>query len=263
MEIVIEYVFLQNLFIDLMIFKTTELVLKIKGRHFFLVSIMASLFALILPIFNLAGYASFFIKILFGILLTNLCFKFSSFLSFIKIYLVFLFSTFIYGGVASFITQTFGEVTMFILLAGVAMAYFIVRYIIKFLSRRKVVQNFCYDVELEIDGKSLSCKGFLDTGNFLIDPLTSRPVSIIGLKLFSKLFGESGALELLTKKVDVKKFKLGHYIHLDTVGKGDKVLAFEIDKMVVMGKEIIDRPMLALAYKNFQSYEMILNSSFV
>ena len=35
MEIVIEYVLIENLFIDLMIFKTTALVLKIKGRYFF------------------------------------------------------------------------------------------------------------------------------------------------------------------------------------------------------------------------------------
>ena len=47
MEIVIEYVLIQNLFIDLMIFKTTALVLKIKGRYLFLVSLFASVFALI------------------------------------------------------------------------------------------------------------------------------------------------------------------------------------------------------------------------
>ena len=69
-------------------------------------------------------------------------------------------------------------------------------------------------------------------------------------------------LDLLTKKVDVSKFKLGHYIQLDTVGKGGKVLAFEIDKMFVQGKEVVDCPILALSLKNFSSYEMILNSSF-
>ncbi len=262
MEIVIEYVLIENLFIDLMIFKTTALVLKIKGRFYFLVSLFASVFALLLPIFHLGSIPSFFVKILFGILLTNLCFKFSTFRSFIKVFLVFIFSTFLYGGVASFITQTFGEVAVLVLLGGVTISYFVTKYIIKFLSKRKLVQNFCYDVELEVGGKRLGCKGFLDTGNLLVDPLTSRPVSIIGLKLFGKIFGEDDMLDLLTKKVDVSKFKLGHYIQLDTVGKGGKVLAFEIDKMLVQGKEVVDCPILALSLKNFSSYEMILNSSF-
>lgn len=263
MEIVIEYVLIENLFIDLMIFKTTALVLKIKGRYFFLVSLFASVFALILPIFHLGSVSSFFVKILFGVLLVNLSFKFSTFRSFLKVFLVFIFSTFLYGGVASFITQTFGEVAVLVLLGGVTLSYFVTKYIVKFLSRRKQVQNFCYDVELEVSGRRLNCKGFLDTGNLLRDPLTSRPVSIIGLKLFTQIFGEDSMLELLTKKVDVSKFKLGHYISLDTVGKSDKVLAFEIDKMFVEGREVADCPILALSFKDFPSYEMILNSTFV
>ena len=263
MEIIIEYVLIQNILIDMMIFKTTAAILKIKGRFFFLISVFASVFALILPLFHINGAPAFLIKICFGVLLVNLAFKFSSFKSLIKIFLVFLLTTFLYGGVASFITQTFGEVTTLIILAVVTISYFVVRYLIKFLSKRKAVQNLCYDVELEVEGKRVRCRGFLDTGNFLVDPLTNRPVSIIDLSLFSKIFGQEKTIELLTKKVDVSKFASGHFIKIGTVGKGDKVLAFEIDRMLLSGKEIVDKPMLALSYKNFSSYEMILNSSFV
>ncbi len=263
MEIVVEYVLLENVLIDLMIFKTTSMVLKIKGRFLFLISLFASVVALILPIFHLGKLPLFFIKILLGILLANMAFKFSSFRSFIKVFLVFLFSTFLYGGVVAFIQQSFGEIATLIILGVVILTYFILKYLIKFLNKRKAVQNLCYDVELEVEGKRVRCKGFLDTGNLLIDPLTNRPVSIIDLNLFSKIFGQEKTIELLTKKVDVSKFTFGHFIHLDTVGKGDKVLTFEIDRMSVSGKEVVDKPMLALTYKNFSSYEMILNSSFV
>ena len=69
-------------------------------------------------------------------------------------------------------------------------------------------------------------------------------------------------MKLLTKNVDVKNFKLGHYISLDTVTKSEDVLAFEIDKISIDGKEN-EKAILALCLKNFPSYEMILNGAYV
>ena len=187
MEIVVEYVLLQNLFIDLFIFKTTEKILKIKGRFFFLISLFASVFALILPLFHISGAWSMVLKAFFGILLCSLAFKFEKISSFLKIYVVFMFVTFLYGGVATFFVQSVGQIHTLIMLGIIFVAYLIMQYAVKFVNKRKNVENCCTEVILKNGEKELNCKGFLDTGNLLVDPLTNRPICIIGWKLFSHL----------------------------------------------------------------------------
>lgn len=263
MEIVLEYVFLQNLFIDYLIFRTTEGILKIKGCHIVLISMFASIISLILPIFYLPKFAEFIIKIFLGILLVSLAFKFKSFLSFLKIFLTFLFSTFLYGGVCACFVETFGSLSTILILAIVVSAYLIFKWLLKYINKRKNIENFCYDCILKNGKKTLNCKGFLDTGNMLVDPLTQKPVCIVGLKLFKELGYDLELKDILTQNFNLKDFTLGHYIFLDTVGSGGKVLAFEIDELCVKGKEEFEKPMLALCLKNFPNYEIILNNCFV
>ena len=262
MEIVVEYVFLQNLFIDYLIFKTTAGILRTKGKYFFLVSIFASIFAVVLPLFYLPKIFEFILKIFLGVLLVCLTFKFNKFLSFLKIYVTFLFATFLYGGVCACFVETFGQLHTLIILAIVAVTYCIFEWLLKYINKRKTIENFCYDVLLENGDKVLNCKGFLDTGNMLVDPLTKKPVCLVGLKLFEELGFEIDFKDLLTKNFDLKKLSLGHYICLDTVGQGNKVLAFEVDKISVKGKEEVKKPMLAVCLKNFSNYEIILNNCF-
>lgn len=259
MEIVVEYVLLQNLFIDLFIFKTTEKILKIKGRFFFLISLFASVFALILPLFHISGAWSMVLKAFFGILLCSLAFKFEKISSFLKIYVVFMFVTFLYGGVATFFVQSVGQIHTLIMLGIIFVAYLIMQYAVKFVNKRKNVENCCTEVILKNGEKELNCKGFLDTGNLLVDPLTNRPICIISWKLFSHLETGVDLEDVLRKKVE--KLPLAHYVMLDTVGKKSKVLAFEIDKLKAHGKEV-EKPILALCFKNFPNYEIILHSSF-
>lgn len=262
MEIVVEYVFLQNLFIDYLIFKTTAGILRTKGKYFFLVSIFASIFAVVLPLFYLPKIFEFILKIFLGVLLVCLTFKFNKFLSFLKIYVTFLFATFLYGGVCACFVETFGQLHTLIILAIVVATYCIFEWLLKYINKRKTIENFCYDVLLENGDKVLNCKGFLDTGNMLVDPLTKKPVCLVGLKLFEELGFEIDFKDLLTKNFDLKKLSLGHYICLDTVGQGNKVLAFEVDKILVKGKEEVKKPMLAVCLKNFSNYEIILNNCF-
>ena len=259
MEIVVEYVLLQNLFIDLFIFKTTEKILKIKGRFFFLISLFASIFAIIFPLFHVSGVWSIVLKAFFGILLCTLAFKFKKFSSFLKIYIVFMFVTFLYGGVATFFVQSVGQIHTLIMLGIIFVTYLIMQFAVKFVNKRKNVENCCTEVILKNGEKEFNCKGFLDTGNLLVDPLTQRPICIIGWKLFSHLETGVDLEDVLRKNVD--KLPLAHYVMLDTVGRKSKVLAFEIDKLKAHGKEV-EKPILALCFKNFPNYEIILHSSF-
>lgn len=260
MEIVVEYVLIQNFIIDFLIFKTTSLILRVKCHFITLASLLGAIVALILPIFNLDTVAEFFVKLFLAVVLVSLTFSYSKLSSFLKIYLTFFFCTFLYGGVCAFFVQSFGQLHTLIILGIVFVAYFIFRYLYKFINKRKEIENFCFEVKLENDGKECSCKGFLDTGNLLSDPLTNRPVSLISYKLFKQLFNIE-LDDILLNKIDMKNLKYAHYISLGTLSSSSKVLAFEIDKIMVGEKET-ERPMLALCLKNFKSYEMILHNSF-
>ncbi len=260
MEIVVEYVLLQNFIIDFLIFKTTAKVLKIKCRFIFLASILGSFVALVLPIFNLSTYAEFILKILLAIVLVSITFSYSKFLTFLKIYFTFFFCTFLYGGVSYFFIQAFGQLHTLIVLIIVIITYLIFNFLLRSINRRKAIENFCFEVKLENEGKEWSFKGFLDTGNLLFDPVTQRPVSLVSYKVFQKLFDVDLA-EILANKFDKSDIKLAHFIPLGTVTNSGKVLAFEIDKIVVGDKEV-EKPILALCLKNFKNYEMILNNSF-
>lgn len=260
MEIVIEYTLLQNFIIDFLIFKTTSLVLRAKCRFVFLASILGAVVALIIPIFNLSGVAEFFLKLFLAVILVSLTFPYSKFSSFIKIYLCFFFCTFLYGGICAFFVQSFGQLHALLFLVIVIVTYLIFKYLFRFINKRKEIENFCFEVKLENEGKKCACKGFLDTGNLLSDPLTNRPVSLISYKLFNKLFNVELS-DILTNNLDTKNLKFAHYINLGTVSSSGKVLAFEIDKIVI-GDKALEKPILALCLKNFKSYEMILNSSF-
>ena len=262
MEIVIEYVFLQNFFIDLMILKTTEKILHEKGRLFVVMSIIAASFAVTLPLFYLQTVFELILKLFFAVFIVSLTFDFKKFSTFLKIYLVFMFVTFLYGGVNYFFVQAFGDLNSLLVLAIVTITYFLFNWVYRYVNKRKNIEKFCFDVVLKKDENIVRCKGFLDTGNMAIDPLTKRPVCIIGLKLFEELFCDIDFKDIVLGNIDLGKLKLGHYISVGTVGSQDKMLTFQIDGIMVDGKDEIEKPMLGLSLKNYSMYDMILHNSF-
>ena len=260
MEIVVEYVLLQNFIIDFLILKTTALIIKVKARFVFLNSMFASIIALLLPLFHLTQIAEFVLKIFLAILLVSISFPYHKFSSFLKIYLTFFFSTFIYGGVASFFVQTFGQLHTLVILSIVFLTYLLFVNLWRYLSKRKQIENFCFEVKLKDGERECECVGFLDTGNLLSDPLTNRPVNLVSYTLFQKLFNID-IKDVVSSNIDKKSLKFAHYINLGTVTSGGRVLAFQIDKLTIGDKEV-EKPILALCLKNFSNYEMILNQSF-
>ena len=262
MEIVIEYVFLQNFFIDLMILKATEKILHNKGKHFVVLSIIAAAFAVIMPLFYLQTVFELILKLFFAAFIVSLTFNYKKLTTFLKIYLVFMFVTFLFGGVNYFFVQAFGNLNSLIVLGIVTSTYFLFNWVYRYVNIRKNIEKFCYDVVLKKDENLIKCKGFLDTGNLAFDPLTHRPVCIIGLKLFEELFCDISFKDILLGKIDLSKLKLGHYITLGTVEGQGKMLTFQIDGLKIDGKDEIEKPMLGLSLKNYAAYDMILHNSF-
>ena len=99
-------------------------------------------------------------------------------------------------------------------------------------------------------------KGFLDTGNHLIDPVSKKPVSVITLE----------AWKHLAETIEPPSFRL---IPFKTVGNPEGLIeVVQIDYMVILqGKnsQIIEKPMLAITKQPFTGifhYSILLHSDF-
>lgn len=247
----IEYVFIENFIINYFILTCTSLLVKEKIRFCWLISLFGSGIALILPLFNLAMWASLLIKIFSGVLLISLAFKFKNIKKFMLIYGVFVIFTFVFGGGVLAVQELLGQISMLIIISTCFVVYLMLMGIIKIINKRKVVDNFRTKVRI-IDGeKSVEECGYLDSGNLLYDPVSSKPIALITHEVFSKLYG-GDFISMFLKKVDEKKLKYGHYISVNSAVKGGKMLVFMVDKIFV-GEENreFDNVFLGLSFSGF------------
>ncbi len=251
MKIVVEYVLLENLLINLIILKTTSLLLKERSRLCLLSAFFGGCVTVAMPAMMLSKLGYVLIEIGLSMIVICISFKFKTLKKFLGIFLTYFITTLIYGGACYYFENLFGFTSLLIVLLVVVCVFVIMKVFIKLLHRRRNIENFCFDVEIEIDGKKTKWKGFLDSGNLLHDPITNKPVSLINYKVFSSLFKEIKIEDVLFKSERLKKLKSAHYISFNTLGGGDKILVFQVDSLCVAGKHL-QKATLGLSFKNFK-----------
>ena len=163
--------------------------------------------------------------------------------------------TFVLGGILQLLGQWTKESTGQVILSAVMLI--VVFGILEKIFRIYKRQNDCMrDVVLYWKGRTCHIKGFADTGNHLIEPLSKKPVSIITFEIWHKFFKE-------------EEMHLYQWIPYKTVGKSDGVLqGIQIDYMVInCGKDsqIITQPMIAVTKQPFTGifqYSILLHSDY-
>lgn len=264
MEIVVEYVLLENFLINIIVLKSVALLLNEKGHLFWLSALIASCVNLALPILYVSVFGSFLLQFGMAFVIICLSFNFKTIKKFAQICLCYFLVNFIYGGACFVFEQMFGIKNLLVVLLIMAATYLIFKILFKKLWRKKDINNFCYDVEIEIAGKKCKGKAFLDSGNLLFDPLTKRPVSLINFKVFSSLFSDIDLEDVLRKADKLKKINLAHYISMGTLSNDGKILVFEADKICVKG-QVLEKPILGLSLSNFNAAfgtDIILHNTF-
>ncbi|MBP3431243.1 MAG: sigma-E processing peptidase SpoIIGA [Clostridia bacterium] len=264
MEIVIEYVLLENFLINLIVLKTVALVLGVRGRLFPLSAFLGACLTVVTPLLGLTSVGNLLCQI--GLLMVEICisFRFSKFKRFCLIFACHFAVACLYGGACFFFEGLFGISSLLIVLAVVIVAFLILRFVLKKCRRKKYIDNFCFDVELEDKGRLSKWKAFLDSGNLLFDPVTQSPVTLISFKVFSALFEEIGLEDVLRKSDKVRGLRFAHYIAFSTLNANDKILVFQVDRLRV-GKKVLEKPTLGLCFKNFNDAfgsDIILHNNF-
>ncbi len=64
-------------------------------------------------------------------------------------------------------------------LLGCALTWIIFSFFAEFIKGKLIRERTFADVEINMEGRAVTMKGMVDTGNFLTDPLTGKPVMII------------------------------------------------------------------------------------
>lgn len=264
MEIVIEYVLIENALINFIVLKTVSLLTKEKGRFFVLTACLGGVLAVVMPLLYLSPIGYVLMGVGVAILSVCLSFKFSNLKKFLQLFLSFFVTLFLYGGACYFFENAFGISSLLIVLAVVCVVFATVLFLVKKFNRKKSIENFCFDVQIVIGERSCACKGFLDSGNLFFDPVTEKPVTLVNLKVFEKLFVDIKICDILMRSEKLKTLKFAHFVSFNTLGKGDKILVFQVDKMVVE-KRVFEKALLGLSLKDFENTfgtDIILHNNF-
>ena len=273
MEVYIENVILDNLIINFMILYITISLLKIdiKFRKLLMISIFATVYAIIIPLINISFLLNFLIKLCVGANIVFLIKKYKQFYEFIITYLVFISSTFLMGGLCYFIINLTGsfdttgtilvyvsKIPMGAILLFICLYTYIVLSLIKMFNKQKKLNNYIYNLTLVLQDSKIKCKGFLDSGNTLVDDINGYPIIIVNRKIIEKLI-QNLNFEAL------KNFKTRSMKIIGALNKESEVKIFTIDKLLIE-KDGIDIEIknfyIAVTDNKFESeapYEALLN----
>lgn len=257
-------VFILNFLINLIISKTTSFFLKENGESFLLSAFFAaeiSVYKMLVPISKIGEIIC---QVGLIVVYVCICFDFAGIKKFLQTYFCYFLSMLVYGGL-DYLMIYFINGNSMVLICLTALAVFCaISVVLKLSHRRKSINDFCFQTKLKMGEKCVECKAFLDTGNFLFDPITNKPVSIVNIKILKGLFADFSLEEFLLKKDGCLSLNNAHYIPFKTLNGNNRVLVFEIDQMSFNNKTL-KNVMLGVTLNEFNSSfgsDIILHNNF-
>ena len=248
MEIIIEYVLLDNFLIDALL-----LSLALKTLHqpiskwgIILASAFGAGFAVVSPLMNVAGVLAIFLKFLIAFVMSFIvCFSFKRIL---PRFLLFTLYTFAFGGglIAIF---TFMGIQVYdamyigyvstLPLGTILVSIFIFCAIcfrlIRYLSNRKTWEN-SVSIGIEILGKTKIVRGFVDTGNTLKNR-EGKSIVVLPERELKFWFDTHTRMALLIGKTNGLGLKNVDTITVNSLGGNYKMLVFDAE-IIIDGSKV-------------------------
>lgn len=207
LEINVDILFLINFIMDLIILKILKKILKQKCTWVRLMcaSGVGALFTCIIAIFySIPNFIKFILMyIIVSMIMVMIAFSYKDLINIMKgVFLLFAVTYFLGGILNSLYYYTnlgfyFNELIharlysnrsiKYFVTAGIV-SYIIVKVYLYFFINIRSNQKSIYQTELIYNGKQLSLKGFLDTGNSLREPLSNKPVIIGEYDVMKEIF---------------------------------------------------------------------------
>ena len=271
MELYIEYVILDNILLDWYILSMLKWTLGLKVRYkrialFLLISIV---FALLLPyVYSYIPRLLLLYKIATFAIMTIAIKKYKNVGEYLTYLLVAIIFSSMIAGLCYAIVSSIGirtinnaififnsELPMGIMIGIIYTLIGIIRKTIIYIYHNVKKQKYIYNVELVDNGKKINLVGYYDSGNCI--KYCDAGVSIISFDAFQKLYSDVNIIDII-KGENTSKLKNAHYIEINTITGKNKYMLCVIDAMKINNK-IIYNPKLAIAYKNFNNFDVILH----
>ncbi|MBC2399178.1 sigma-E processing peptidase SpoIIGA [Clostridium tetanomorphum] len=187
--------FIVNKFLLIITSQTVRRNSKTKGIYTSLAAFIGSFYVLTIIIDRLKCFNNIFMKLVVAIFMILISFRQKNLLFNIKASIIFVFYSMLLAGICVFIefsksdSLNGGVIYNFSykrLMLSIMIIYILINKIILFIKDRKEICNFIYEVDIVLKDSKKSVKAFLDTGNELIEPITSLPVIVVEKDLFDE-----------------------------------------------------------------------------
>ncbi|MGG5462385.1 sigma-E processing peptidase SpoIIGA [Clostridium sp. B9] len=191
MTVYIDIVILENFLINFFLLYLTLQTLKerIIYKRIILAAFLGAIYTLLVFVPNLNILTSLPFKLLFSLGMISIILEKRDIKSIIKSFISFLVITFAFSGVClmfalaeneydildSFIISDYSTKAV---IFSLIISYVLVSGVMNYFKNRAIINNFIYDLDVCIDSEVISLRGFLDTGNGLVEPATALPVII-------------------------------------------------------------------------------------
>ena len=173
--------------------------------------------------------------------------------------------TFIFGGAVCAVENFYGQLPIAVIAGVGSIIYFMIKFLISLKRKEDVFDGFLHDIKIIDHDVTLNEKAFLDSGNMLYDPITNKPVILISYEVFSKIYNIPKSA-IISKTFNECSIKNGHYIKINSIGNGTRILVFSVDEIFVDEKKYFKDVMIGLSFSGFErsfGRGVLLHSEFV
>jgi stage II sporulation protein GA (sporulation sigma-E factor processing peptidase) len=200
-----DVIFLENLIMNYLILWSTARLTRYSYSKVKLViaSVLGAVYAVLSYFPEYSYMFSFFMKVLFSILIVIVAYTPAYFHLLIKLTGIFYIVSFVFGGAAfglfyfinglSLTSNGISFIKDFpikILAAAIIIAYITIKYSWDYIQHRIKRERLIVRVEMNFDKKQLGLDALIDTGNSLRDPITNVPVMITEYSMIRELLPE-------------------------------------------------------------------------
>lgn len=250
-KIYVDVLFFTNLFMD---YALLYICAKITKAKISLIKILlASLFGALYGVFSffikLPVSLLWFVKISIGAVMVFISLTPKSIINFIKYTFIFFAVTFCCGGIlfsllyftklgSSLQTVVSGgiiymNIPIYKLIFACGVCYIIMTIFSISSKKYKKLFGIIYDVTVTLEGKSVTLKAILDSGNSLKEPLSNHDVIVAEKNALNPLFTSEDYADNLIKD---KKYN-SLYIYCKSITGREKIIAFMPDSITINGKQ--------------------------
>ena len=212
MTFYLDIILIENMIMNYIILFATGVIIRIKTKtiRLLLASLLGSVYVIVLYIIPTSIYKNPIIKLMLSISMVYIGFMPKSFKKFVKIILIFYLTSFCFGGTAYYLLYNIspkqinningvltGSYPIKIAVLGGIVGFIVINLSFKIVKNRINKNSIFYNIEIVINNKSCIVKVILDTGNLLIDPITSSPVIIVEKNAIREIIPEDIIKRLL------------------------------------------------------------------